>query len=436
MDNPETTEGLKRLKERISELEKENGWLRQERKDIYYNNLMAAFAYRSQDFDTTREDFLYLAGARPRGDCFFVVTFCERRKDGRIMEFDSEGNIISRGRGPSYQDMRDIILQSFAPRHILFPAFTNGQIACIVNYQPMPGSDAVVEDEAEKELEGVMETINAKMKCDFGFAFLISVSRAHYGAKNVSSATRDCMLLDEYRGLLEEPEQEIMLYSWFRNINGSAHGGLLSSDSVCFVRHVHNRDYTAARDVLNEKLLPRLLGEPDSVAAFKLSLFRFTDFFIRTVLENGELPQEERAQSVEYLLRGGAISELVDEMNRILTWLAGNSRIRAKYLTNLAERLKKHIELSYMNADTDVNAIAEHFNISPTYAAKVYKIRYGVNISYDLQKCRVEASKGLLAEGLSIKGIAESVGFGNSSNMIRIYKKFEGETPGRSAVPH
>lgn len=382
--------------------------------------------------DKSGSELFQQTGIQLYGDCFFVVTLQEKRPDGHKLVSGGKGNIALREERPTYVDMRDVIVGAFSPRHILLPACIYGEVVCVINYQPMPGSRAIDESEAERELEAVLESVNLEMKREFGVTLLFSVSRAHYGVENVSSATHDCLLLNEYRRLIEDQEREVMMYTLFKDMGGAASKGLLNAENACFSRHIHNGDYEAAQMLLNNELLPRLSDRAASAAMLKLHLYRFTDFFIHMVLENGDMPQKERGKHIERLLRVSSISEMSDEMNHILIWLTKNSRVQTKYHANLAEKIKKYIEANYINMDTDVNAIAEHFSISPSYASKVFKYHFGINISYELTKCRVEASKKLLAEGLSIKETAESVGFGNSSNMIRAYKKFEGETPGRS----
>ena len=78
-----------------------------------------------------------------------------------------------------------------------------------------------------------------------------------------------------------------------------------------------------------------------------------------------------------------------------------------------------------------MNSVAGHFGISPSHASKVYKGCCGSNMSQDIQALRVDAAKALLSKRMPVMEIAESVGFRNSSNFIRVFKKLEGTTPGK-----
>ncbi len=418
------------LKARIAALEKENRALLQERNQMYLDNLLGALLFGSGSFDLSRPDFQQLCSIRFNGDCFFVVTFREKRRSDRLLSFDAAGNRIGAIPEPSYSSKEALIAAALS-RHILLPANILGELYCIINFQPAAGKKTVHQREAENELERAMLRINREMSHKYGFPFLISVSSMHHGQAGITEGVRDCALIDEYRRFLEVPEQEVLLYSWFQGLHMGTHGSSISSGQLSFTRCVNNRDYEAARDILNRELLPALNTSTLGAPTMTLHLNRFTDFFISTVFNECALSVPACQAYVEALLHPRSLSALSDVMNAILDRLAQDNSLAIRPRTNLAGRLRKFIMQNYADANTDVNSAAEHFHVSPSHASKVYKQHWGCNMSHDLQNFRVEAAKKLLSEDFSIKEIAESVGFGSSSNFIRTFRKFTGVTPGQ-----
>ncbi len=98
---------------------------------------------------------------------------------------------------------------------------------------------------------------------------------------------------------------------------------------------------------------------------------------------------------------------------------------------SLIESILKYMHENY-HKDISLNAMAEYVSLSTPYLSKLFKSETGENFLEYLTKIRIDKSKELLMDQSDkIAAIAEKVNFGNVQNFIRIFKKYEGMTPGQ-----
>ena len=75
--------------------------------------------------------------------------------------------------------------------------------------------------------------------------------------------------------------------------------------------------------------------------------------------------------------------------------------------------------------------IADHMDMNPHYLSKCFKAETGESLRDYINKYRIDAAKKLLLESnMTMKEIAEKVGFIDNNAFIRVFKKYEGVTPG------
>lgn len=97
----------------------------------------------------------------------------------------------------------------------------------------------------------------------------------------------------------------------------------------------------------------------------------------------------------------------------------------------ISVKTRQYIQMHFSNPQMSLSYVAEAMNISPSYLTKLYKEKYGTSVVSDITRFRLEKAKELLtASKLSINDIAERTGFSNSNVFIKVYKKYEGVTPG------
>ena len=89
--------------------------------------------------------------------------------------------------------------------------------------------------------------------------------------------------------------------------------------------------------------------------------------------------------------------------------------------------------LEYVHAhcqdDLGLDAVAGKLNVSKSYLSRIFSHDCGKSFTEYVACYRVEQAKVLLAQGVTIKEVAERVGIGNQSYFFRVFKTYTGTTP-------
>ncbi len=103
----------------------------------------------------------------------------------------------------------------------------------------------------------------------------------------------------------------------------------------------------------------------------------------------------------------------------------------------LVEKIADYITMS--EEWLDLSSIAEKFDITPQYLSTVFKKYREINVKEFISKKRLDKAKELLGgTDLTVDEIARKLGYANETGLNRLFKKYEGITPGayRNSVKH
>lgn len=102
-----------------------------------------------------------------------------------------------------------------------------------------------------------------------------------------------------------------------------------------------------------------------------------------------------------------------------------------KFEKNMANKMIEYIHVNF-SRDISLDEISAYFNMTPAYFSTVFKYYTGYNFKDFLNSYRVKVSKELLQNSnIKINEVAEKVGCNNVNTFIRIFKKYEGMSPGQ-----
>jgi two-component system, response regulator YesN len=127
-----------------------------------------------------------------------------------------------------------------------------------------------------------------------------------------------------------------------------------------------------------------------------------------------------------------AISEkkeyVIEVFEKIADFIA---RRRKNQNERVYDRILSYIHENY-SSDISLNSIGDAVGLSMQYISSIFKETSGVNFLDYLNSYRVERAKEMLSDtNLSIQDIGAKSGFNNANNFIRVFKKYEGITPGQ-----
>lgn len=108
------------------------------------------------------------------------------------------------------------------------------------------------------------------------------------------------------------------------------------------------------------------------------------------------------------------------------------SREREGAQRSLAVQVARYVEEHYTDANLNVSAIGEHFELKGSYLSKLFKNQSGDGLLDLIHKIRIRKAKEMIfAKGDSINEISRLVGYNDAATFIRVFKKYEGITPGK-----
>lgn len=98
----------------------------------------------------------------------------------------------------------------------------------------------------------------------------------------------------------------------------------------------------------------------------------------------------------------------------------------------IAAAVEAALQARFSEKGLSLALIADQVGLSPAYLSQLYKTVSGRSVAEALLRLRVQRAKDLLKEPtIPIKEIADRTGFSGDAVLIRVFKRFEGVTPGR-----
>lgn len=98
-----------------------------------------------------------------------------------------------------------------------------------------------------------------------------------------------------------------------------------------------------------------------------------------------------------------------------------------RLVDSIAECIEQNIGENWL----DLNGLSQEFGVTPQYISNIFKKYKEENIKDYISKLRLQKAKKLLRDtDLPIKEIATQIGYVGEIGVIRLFKKYEGMTPG------
>ena len=137
-------------------------------------------------------------------------------------------------------------------------------------------------------------------------------------------------------------------------------------------------------------------------------------------------------KQMEALLNCTTIEELKDTLRSNLEKLSEGLEQQTHTRTaRLIQQIYDYIDQNYQCYDLSVNSISAAFQMSPASISKLFKRETNTGLLDHINHVRVQHAKELLlSQTYSVSQVTELVGYTNVSSFIRIYKKYEGISPG------
>ena len=155
---------------------------------------------------------------------------------------------------------------------------------------------------------------------------------------------------------------------------------------------------------------------------------------VMTALQRGDPTQTGAGVSgwEERIASAVTVEDLRAEAGAILTELLSScpEAENSASANRLFPAIQAYLEQNYMDHDLNMSALSAHFGLNESTISRVFRQERNMTFLEYLQALRVQKAKEWLKTG-SVKDTAQQVGFWDTQALIRVFKKYEGITPGQ-----
>ena len=312
---------------------------------------------------------------------------------------------------------------------VVYTAEANDVLACIVNFKIGPEGE-----QKNRFLAEMSHQVIGFMREHIQSEVTIGGGSVHHGIEGIARSYAEALDALEYKVVLGGGQY-------------IAYGDTLASRSLShryyyplaveqqLIYAVKSGNYHKAESLLEDIFEQNFSVHPVSVPIAKCLIYNLGSTLLNTLEEvsTGSKPLwEDHFAEVEQMMDCEHVFRMKDLMKRklreVCEWIQSEKRSHHRYLV---EDIKRYLEQHLYDSNLNISMIGEAFRMTPSYLSRLYKEHAGETLLDTINRSRLSEAKRLLVQqSLTVSEIAGRVGYADVSTFMRIFKKFEGMTPG------
>lgn len=265
--------------------------------------------------------------------------------------------------------------------------------------------------------------------------FTVGIGRIYAGIEHIHLSYQEAVKALDYR-IIHGNSSTI---SYDQVLDGAGNGNInyyytvnMETELINYVKVGNIKEAKALLDkILIENFMKRNLP-------FRILQCLFFDIMSTAIKTLDEISVDykeifgESFNPVNKLLQCSTIVEIHNEIEkiyeRICQYISHHKKSHNEVLKN---KILEFLEEHYFDQNFSQATMAEQLGISSSYLSFFFKEQFGEKMVDYIGKLRVEKAKMMLLDDkLTVNEIACKVGCSNDMSLIRIFKKYEGATPG------
>ncbi|MEV5029570.1 AraC family transcriptional regulator [Paenibacillus sp. LPE1-1-1.1] len=318
----------------------------------------------------------------------------------------------------------NIVADSIVDRLTIHFTDMDGMLAAVVNVDPDRAEHW--KDDIEDKLAQAYDFITARYK----LRFTTVGSELQTGLDGIHQAFLQALEAQEYRMVLGEG-----MLIWYGDIKPNEGSYFFTvNDQMILINFLKADEFEKAKDMI-DNVIQQAFQRDMSHEIAKCVLLDVATTLIKTI------PDQEQAgiawdewRPLKRLLSCSTKLEFQQELLDIFDRVCGVLRSKQNVQTSagIGEKVMAFVQENYSDKDLSVSLIGDRFRLTPQYVSRLFREQTGqVGLHDYISQTRIEAAKVLLLEGAGIEETAARVGFASSHAFIRVFKKYEGITPGK-----
>jgi len=320
--------------------------------------------------------------------------------------------------------LRDVAEDSFRS----YTAESDELIAAVLNFQQVPGSDWKAD--AAVVFRRLLDVLGEKdMDCR------MAAGSVHETVKGIHQGYQEALDAMEYQ--LFEWGDRVVFYDDIRTVQKDTRNYSYTIETEQkLINSIMAGDFEKGRSILDDVFRDNFASRIAGVHLAKCLMIDVVGTFIKALNSRGLLKATQALEDrklIQELYECRTLEEIRQKLLGFLKEIClyalesqekqGNGRVIRK--------IESAVENNYSDVNLNVAKLADLMDRNPRYISYVYRKASGDSIVKLINRTRIRAAKELLRNGCSIQEAAKSVGYGDSNAFIRIFKKYEGVTPGQ-----
>jgi AraC-like DNA-binding protein len=411
------------LDDTYAEKEKIGGRLRQHH-DAIRSHFLRSLLKGRLDHNIPMHESLAAHGIQMISTCFAVLSF-QIENYGKFEETDYVDPL-------KVKQLHFIIMnvaeEVAGEQHQAFTVEMDDMPICIVNLRLEPH---------QAELRRIVGQVKSFLLEHFHVRLTAAISGVHEDWYGIQSAYQESLEAMEYR--LVMGSGETILYDDIRMTEAAGR-----PRSYYYPLHVEQQlinfvktgNFERSNHMVDEIIDINVKDVSLSVPLAKCLMFDLISTLLKTLDEIGTIGKQEfieQANPVDLLIHCETIKDMRIHIRDVLEQVCRSIQDdRMQEHNQLSQQIIAYVEENYHLDNLNITMIGATFGLTPSYLSKQFKLQTGEALLDVINKTRLaEAKKLLVQQTLPIAEVARRVGCSDINTFNRIFKKFEGITPGK-----
>lgn len=195
------------------------------------------------------------------------------------------------------------------------------------------------------------------------------------------------------------------------------------------------KEYEKAAELMNQTLEEIFIEDIQYMDINKCRMFSLINMVyncLNDIIGKSDGEFFKKLQPMQRMLEANSINSARKIMNDIFKETIEHLKL---YLINdqpkWIQEVIDFIDENYDDPNLNISILADKLDMNLSYIGRAFKNYIGYGITDLIHLKRIEECKKHLISGESVREVAESIGYLDSKSLIRIFKKYEGITPGQ-----
>lgn len=306
-------------------------------------------------------------------------------------------------------------------------------VACEVIWLDYKSIIIILEDDylEEEELEEVMKCLSNHCERNFNLVFTIAITQQHTTIEDMSKSYKEAKKILDYKFAFKQ--KRVIFFKDICKEDRQDYYYPIELEAKLITRVLNSNEIGI------KKVLDEIFDENNIAKIDKKKIKEFEGLLYNTLnrifIQLNRLNEESEIQpfNSDDILKVNDLKQLKKIFNEKIYELYKISKLRdLNDVFEIKEKIIKFLEENY-HIDISLENLADYLGHSFRYTSVLFKKVMDDNFKSYLNIYRVEKAKELMMEDneIKVKDLAERVGYNSSNTFIRIFKKYEGVSPGK-----